>query len=66
MGAHRQRPQKEEGLSRATIGWAGLIFGVCAVNFLWAPLIDRVQVPWLTARLGQRHAWIVAWSPPSS
>ena len=50
---------KEDGLSRTTIGWAGLIFGVYAVNFLWAPLIDRLRVPWLTARLGHRRAWIV-------
>ena len=50
---------KEEGLSRTTIGWAGLIFGVYAVNFLWAPLIDRLRVPWLTERLGHRRAWIV-------
>ena len=28
---------KEEGLSRSTIGWAGLIFGVYAFNYLWAP-----------------------------
>ena len=27
---------KEEGLSRSTIGFAGLIFGVYAINFLWA------------------------------
>ncbi len=50
---------KEDGLSRTTIGWAGLIFGVYAFNFLWAPLIDRIRVPWLTARLGHRRAWIV-------
>ena len=50
---------KEEGLSRTAIGWAGLIFGVYAVNFLWAPLIDRLRVPWLTERLGHRRAWIV-------
>ena len=50
---------KEDGLSRSTIGWAGLIFGVYAFNFLWAPLIDRVRVPWLTSRLGHRRAWIV-------
>ena len=31
---------KEEGLSRSTIGWAGLIFGVYAFNYLWAPIID--------------------------
>ena len=50
---------KEDGLSRTAIGWAGLIFGVYAVNFLWAPLIDRLRVPWLTQRLGHRRAWIV-------
>ena len=50
---------KEDGLSRGTIGWAGLIFGVYAFNFLWAPLIDRVRVPWLSERVGPRRAWIV-------
>ena len=50
---------KEDGLSRSTIGWAGLIFGVYAFNFLWAPLIDRIRVPWLTDRIGHRRAWIV-------
>ena len=50
---------KEDGLSRSTIGWAGLIFGVYAINFLWAPLIDRLRVPWLTGKLGHRRAWIV-------
>ncbi len=49
----------EDGLSRSTIGWAGLIFGVYAFNFLWAPLIDRVRLPWLSRRLGQRRAWIL-------
>ena len=50
---------KEDGLSRSTIGWAGLIFGVYAFNFLWAPLIDRIRLPWLSDRLGHRRAWIV-------
>jgi hypothetical protein len=50
---------KEEGLSRSTIGWAGLIFGVYAFNYLWAPIIDRIQVPLLTKKLGHRRAWIV-------
>ena len=50
---------KEDGLSRAAIGWASLIFGVYAINFTWAPLIDRLRVPWLTDRLGHRRAWIV-------
>ncbi|MBD1159136.1 MFS transporter [Pelagibacterales bacterium SAG-MED19] len=50
---------KEDGLSRSTIGWAGLIFGVYAFNYLWAPLIDRVQVPFLTKKVGHRRAWII-------
>jgi len=50
---------KEEGLSRSTIGWAGLIFGVYAFNFLWAPLIDRIQIPFLTKKIGHRRGWIV-------
>ena len=49
----------EDGLSRSTIGWAGLIFGVYAFNFLWAPLIDRVRLPLLSRWLGQRRAWIL-------
>ena len=50
---------KEEGLSRSTIGWAGLIFSVYAFNYLWAPLIDRIQIPLLTKKLGHRKSWIV-------
>jgi len=50
---------KEDGLSRSTIGWAGLIFGVYAINFLWAPLVDRIRIPWLTNKIGHRRGWIV-------
>ena len=50
---------KEEGLSRSTIGWAGLIFGVYAFNYLWAPIIDRIQIPILSKKLGHRRGWIV-------
>ncbi len=50
---------KEDGLSRSTIGWAGLIFGVYAFNYLWAPLIDRIQIPFLTKKIGHRKGWIV-------
>ena len=51
---------KEDGLSRTTIGWAGLILGVYAINFLWAPLIDRLQIPYLSRKLGHRRGWIVS------
>jgi len=50
---------KEDGLSRSTIGWAGLIFGVYAFNYFWAPLVDRVQIPILTKKIGHRRGWIV-------
>ena len=50
---------KEDGLSRATVGWAGLIFGVYAFNYLWAPLVDRIQIPFLTKKIGHRRGWIV-------
>ena len=50
---------KEEGLSRSTIGWAGLIFAVYAFNYLWAPLIDRIRIPWLTIKVGHRRSWII-------
>ena len=50
---------KEDGLSRTTVGWAGLIFAVYAFNYLWAPLIDRVRIPWLTSKVGHRRGWII-------
>ena len=50
---------KEDGLSRSTIGWAGLIFGVYAFNYLWAPLVDRIQIPFLTKKIGHRRGWII-------
>ena len=50
---------KEDGLSRSTIGWAGLIFAVYAFNYLWAPIIDKIRIPWLTNKIGHRRGWIV-------
>ncbi len=50
---------KENDLSRTTIGWAGLIFAVYAINFLWAPLIDRMHIPFLSKKIGHRKSWII-------
>ena len=50
---------KEDGLSRSAVGWAGLIFAVYAFNYLWAPLIDRIRIPWLTSKVGHRRGWII-------
>ena len=48
-----------EGLSRSAIGFIGAVATVYAINWLWAPLIDRVRLPFLHRKLGQRRSWIV-------
>ena len=49
---------KEDGLSRSSIGWAGLIFSVYAFNYLWAPLVDKIKIPILSQKIGHRKSWI--------
>ena len=36
-----------------------MIATVYAVNWLWAPFVDRMPLPFLGKRLGQRRSWIV-------
>ena len=50
---------EENGFSRSAIGWAGLIYGVYAINFLWAPLIDNIRIPFLSTHFGHRKSWIM-------
>ena len=50
---------REEGLSRTAIGLLGIVATPYAINFLWAPLVDRLHLPALGA-LGQRRAWILS------
>ncbi len=50
---------KDEGLSRSAIGLFGYVFVVFAINFLWAPLVDTMRIPFLSTRVGQRKAWIL-------
>jgi len=50
---------KDEGLSRSSIGLFGLIFVAYSINFLWSPLVDRLKIPLLTAKMGQRRSWIL-------
>jgi len=50
---------KDEGLSRSSIGLFGLIFVTYSINFLWSPFVDRLKVPFLTRKLGQRRSWIL-------
>jgi len=48
----------DAGLTRTAIGLFGSVFAVYAINFLWAPLVDRVAIPGLW-RLGQRRSWVL-------
>jgi MFS transporter, PAT family, beta-lactamase induction signal transducer AmpG len=49
----------ELGISRSAIGLIGGVTAMYAVNFLWAPFLDRFRPFWL-GRLGRRRGWIVA------
>ncbi|MBT0585370.1 MFS transporter [Alteromonas sp. SM 2104] len=49
---------KDGGLSRGSIGLFGIIFAAYSINFLWSPLLDRVRLPLLSRKLGQRRSWI--------
>ena len=60
MGSALSLWLKDYELSRSTIGWAGLIFSVYAINFIWAPIIDRVKIPFLTQKIGHRKSWIIS------
>lgn len=50
---------KEAGLTRTAIGVFGSVFAVYAWNFAWAPLVDRIRLPFI-GRLGQRRSWILS------
>lgn len=46
------------GWSVQAIGLIALLSFPYALKFLWAPVVDRVRLPW-TGVLGQRRSWIV-------
>nr|WP_269460090.1 AmpG family muropeptide MFS transporter [Polynucleobacter necessarius] len=50
---------REAGIDRSTIGyltWVGLIY---AFKWVWAPLVDRLQIPVLTKLFGRRRSWLI-------
>ena len=50
---------REVGLSLEVIGFFSLATLVYSFKFLWAPLVDRTNVPVLTGRLGHRRSWML-------
>jgi PAT family beta-lactamase induction signal transducer AmpG len=48
------------GVDKTTIGLFALVGLPYSLKFLWAPAMDHVRVPWLSARLGRRRGWALA------
>jgi len=48
---------RDEGVSRTDIGLFAIAATPYAINFLWAPLVDRMRLPYFTARFGRRRGW---------
>jgi PAT family beta-lactamase induction signal transducer AmpG len=50
---------RQEGIERSTIGmlsWVGLAY---TFKFVWAPIVDRAPIPYLTRWLGRRRSWML-------
>ncbi len=50
---------QDNGLSRSTIGLFALVALPYSFNFLWAPFIDQLKLPYLTKRFGRRRGWML-------
>ena len=50
---------RASGLSLEVIGFFSLVTLISTFKFLWAPFIDRAQVPVLTPWLGHRRSWML-------
>jgi PAT family beta-lactamase induction signal transducer AmpG len=50
---------RASGLSLEVIGFFSLVTLVSTFKFLWAPFVDRTQVPLLTPWLGHRRSWML-------
>ena len=49
----------DEGVSKSAIGffaWVGITY---SIKVVWAPVVDRLAIPFLTHRLGQRRSWML-------
>jgi MFS transporter, PAT family, beta-lactamase induction signal transducer AmpG len=51
---------RDSGLSLQVIGYFSLATLAYSFKFLWAPLVDRTQIPGLTHLFGHRRSWMLA------
>ncbi len=50
---------RTEDISRSAIGffsWVGITY---SIKFFWAPVVDRMRLPYLTRAMGQRRSWML-------
>ena len=50
---------KKEGVDLSIIGFFAWIGMAYSLKVLWAPLVDRLEIPWLTRRMGHRRSWML-------
>jgi MFS transporter, PAT family, beta-lactamase induction signal transducer AmpG len=50
---------REAGVNLGTIGLFALVGTPYTIKFLWAPLIDALDVPLLSQRFGRRRGWLL-------
>ncbi len=48
----------KEGIDKKTIGFAVGLTTPYTLKFLWAPLVDKLPLPFLTKAFGQRRGWL--------
>jgi PAT family beta-lactamase induction signal transducer AmpG len=50
---------RDLGVGRTAIGffaWVGITY---SIKMIWAPVVDRVPIPFLTRKLGKRRSWML-------
>src|ERR1700732_180285 len=50
---------REAGVDLGTIGLFALVGTPYTSKFLWAPLVDALDIPMLSVCLGRRRAWLM-------
>src|ERR1700735_4200060 len=49
----------ESGVNLGTIGLFALVGTPYTIKFLWAPVIDALDVPFLSRQFGRRRGWLL-------
>ena len=50
---------RDAGIERTTIGFLSWVALAYAFKWAWAPLVDRLPLPYLTRTLGRRRSWLL-------